>query len=194
MLFDSWQGLVRVAVVGVLAYIGLVVLLRVSGNRTLSKLSAFDLIVTVALGSTLATVVLTKDVALVEGLLAFALLVGLQFVVTWLSVRSETVARIVKTDPVLLFHRGRYLQSAMRRARVTAEEVRAALRSEGVADTSCVRAVVLESDGTMSVLREEGGAGKTLQDVEVPNDSVKLDEPGLQAPAQLTSSETSRGR
>ena len=76
MLFDTWFGLVRIVVVGTAAYAALVLILRVSGKRTLAKLNAFDLVVTVALGSTLATVLLSKSVALAEGLLGFALLVG----------------------------------------------------------------------------------------------------------------------
>lgn len=82
MLFSGWDSLLRILVVGVLAYVALVVFLRVSGKRTLSKMNAFDLVVTVALGSTLATVLLDKDVALAEGASAFALLIGLQFAVT----------------------------------------------------------------------------------------------------------------
>ena len=84
--FDTWLALGRTAVVGVLAYLALVFLLRISGKRTLSKMNAFDLVVTVALGSTLATVLLSKNVALANGVLAFALLIGLQFAITWLSV------------------------------------------------------------------------------------------------------------
>ena len=67
MFFDDWNGLLRTLVVGILAYIAIVVLLRVTGKRTLSKMNAFDFIVTVALGSTLATVLLSQDVALAEG-------------------------------------------------------------------------------------------------------------------------------
>lgn len=78
MFFDTWQGLGRIVVVGVLAYAALVIFLRFSGKRTLSKMNAFDLIVTVALGSTLATILLSKDVALAEGLLALLLLIALQ--------------------------------------------------------------------------------------------------------------------
>ena len=74
---------------GTLAYTALVVLLRTTGKPPLSKMNAFDLIVTVAHGLTLATVLLSKDVALAEGVLAFALLVHLQFAITWLSIRSE---------------------------------------------------------------------------------------------------------
>ena len=70
LFFGGWAELGRTILVGVPAYLTLIVFLRVSGKRTLSKMNAFDLIVTIALGSTLATVMLSKDVSLVEGGLA----------------------------------------------------------------------------------------------------------------------------
>jgi uncharacterized membrane protein YcaP (DUF421 family) len=120
-----------------------VLILRVSGKRTLAKLNAFDLVVTVALGSTLATVLLSKSVALADGLLGFALLVGLQYAVAWLSVRSPRFGAVVKSEPSLLLHRGRFLEGAMRRQRVTQEEVVSALRSSGLARPEDAAAVVL---------------------------------------------------
>ena len=79
MLFNGWFPLLRTTVVGVPAYAALVVFLRFSGKRTLAKMNAFDLIVTVSLGSTLATIALSEDVAVIQGLLALALLIALQF-------------------------------------------------------------------------------------------------------------------
>ena len=79
-------------------------------------MNAFDLIVTVALGSTLATVLLTEQVALAEGLLGFLVLIALQFAMTWLSVRSRLVSQLIKGEPVLLLHRGEMLRGAMRRS------------------------------------------------------------------------------
>ncbi|EJW09949.1 hypothetical protein A33M_0764 [Rhodovulum sp. PH10] len=152
MLWSSWSDLGRVLLVGTLAYVALVVILRISGKRTLSKLNAFDLVVTVALGSTLATVLLSKDVSLAEGVLALALLITLQYVITWLSVRSERIQEIVKAEPTLLVHRGRFLETAMRGQRITREEILAALRASGVADPHDAAAVVLETDGTVSVV------------------------------------------
>ncbi len=138
--------------VGVLAYLALVALLRVSGKRTLSKLNAFDLVVTVALGSTLATILLSKETPLAEGVLAFALLIGMQFVISWLSVRSAKVSGLVKSEPALLLYRGTLLSEALRRERVTEEEVRAAVRSAGFASLKTVAAVVLETDGTITAV------------------------------------------
>lgn len=167
MLFDSWFVLFRVAVVGTVAYAALVMLLRVSGKRTLAKLNAFDLIVTVALGSTLATVLLSKSVALLEGLVAFLLLAGLQYLVAWLSVRSSRFGDVVKSEPTLLLHNGCFLVSAMRTQRVTRAEVLAALRSSGVADPQQVAAVVLETDGSFSVIKDmdQRTGGSTLAGV-----------------------------
>ncbi|MDF1586866.1 DUF421 domain-containing protein [Marinimicrococcus flavescens] len=154
MFFDSWLGLLRVLVVGTLAYGSLVLLLRVSGKRTLAKMNAFDLVVTVALGSTLASILLTESVALAEGLLGFALLVGLQYVVAWGSVRSVRVRRLVKSEPRLVLWKGRFLGEAMRLERVTEDEVLAALRGSGEADPGRIEAVILETDGSFSVVPE----------------------------------------
>lgn len=154
MFFDNGTGLARTVLVGIFAYTALLLLVRISGKRTLSKMNAFDLIVTVALGSTLATILLSKDTALAEGVLALALLIFLQFVITWLSVRSEKVSRLVKAEPRLLFHKGEFLRSAMKKERVNEGELLQAMRSKGVSSVAKVEAVVLETDGSFSVLEK----------------------------------------
>jgi len=94
-LFQGWSGLERVAIVGVAAYLALVLMLRVSGKRSLAKLNAFDLVVTVALGSTLATTLLSKTVALAEGVAAFAVLLLMQYAIAWGGTRSDRFQRLV---------------------------------------------------------------------------------------------------
>jgi len=153
--FQSADGPLRVAVVGALAYGALIAMLRISGKRTLSKMSAFDLVVTVALGSTLSSILLSRDVALVEGLVALALLILLQFAVAWTSVRSAPLRSWIKADPTLLYHDGTFIDEAMMRQRVTHDEIMAGVRGAGHNDLSTVRSVVLEPDGSLSVI----GAG-----------------------------------
>lgn len=165
MFFSGWESLLRTIVVGALAYIALVVFLRVSGKRTLSKMNAFDLVVTVALGSTLATVLLTKDVALADGAVAFALLIGLQFVVTWSSIRVRWIRRWVTGEPLILLYRGAFLPAALRHARVTEDDVRAAVRAAGLGDLEMVQAVVLETDGSFSVVHHDEGRSSSLKGV-----------------------------
>lgn len=165
MFFDSWSDLGRVLVVGPLAYLGVIVLVRASGKRTLAKMNAFDFLVTIALGSTLATILLSKDVSLVEGLTALAVLIGLQYLMSFLAYRSRRVERLIKARPELLYHRGRFLPEALRRTRVTEEEVRAAARTEGHADLAAIDAVVLETEGSLSVLVDAPGAADAIPGV-----------------------------
>ena len=161
VFFSGWESLARTLVVGLLAYTVLIVFLRISGNRTLSKMNAFDLIVTVALGSTLATVLLSKDVALAEGALALGLLISLQFIITWLSVRVSWVKRLVTGEPILLLYDGELLQASLRKARVTQDEVRSAVRSSGLLRLEAAQAVVLETDGSLSVVKRGEGKGES---------------------------------
>jgi len=151
MLFQDWSDIVRTLLVGVLAYLGLVLFLRVSGKRTLAKLNAFDLVVTVALGSTLSAILLQESVALAEGLTAFATLILLQFLVTFTSVRSRRFARAVRSEPALLVRGGEVLEKAARRERITAEEIESAVRADGGTEIADADMVVLESDGSLSV-------------------------------------------
>ena len=159
--FNGWSGVARTLVVGALAYVALVAFLRVSGKRTLAKMNAFDLVVTVALGSTLATILLNKQVALLEGLAAFLALIGLQYAVAWLALRSSSFRRAVKSEPRLLLFEGAFLDAPMRSERVTREEVLAALRAQGVGRLEDAAAVVLETDGGFTVLSRQGDTSLT---------------------------------
>ena len=139
MFFDGWNIIGRTLVIGPLAYLAMLLLLRVSGKRTLSKMNAFDFIVTVALGSTLASIIVSEGVALAEGVTAFALLIFAQYVITYFSVRSKRFESFVKAEPTLLYHQDRFLYSAMRHERVTEQELRAAARGKRLFElrTSC---------------------------------------------------------
>lgn len=167
MWFDAWSQVMRVVVVGAAAYVWLVLVLRLTGKRTLAKLNAFDLVVTVALGSVLATILLSADVAWIEGAAAIATLVLLQVAVSWTSTRFTHGRSAVTASPSTLLRDGRFLDEAMQRNRVTASEVRQAVRSNGVGGLDQVAAVVLESDGTLSVVtRSQLGDGSALGDVD----------------------------
>lgn len=166
MWFDSWADLGRVLAVGAAAYVTVVLVLRLSGKRTLAKLNAFDLVVTVALGSTLATILLNRDVSWAEGALALALLVALQFLVAWTTTRLPHGRTVVTAPPTLLLRDGHPLLDPLRTQRVTLDEVHQAVRSAGFGDLSTVAAVVLESDGSMSVVStQQVGDWSALQGV-----------------------------
>lgn len=153
MLFQGWPGIARTLLVGTLAYVTLVLFLRISGKRTLSKLNAFDLVVTVALGSTLSAILLQESIALAEGATALGLLILLQYLVTFASVRSNSVAKLIRSEPTLMVRSGSFCHDAMMRQRITEDEIMSAVRSNGSQGLAEVEAVVLESDGTLSIIK-----------------------------------------
>lgn len=109
MFYDDAGGLLRVLIAGTLAYVWLILILRVTGKRSLAQLNAFIVIVTVAIGSTLASVIVTTTVALAEGMVALSLLEVLQLVVAWLSVRSPALQHAVTAAPTFLLRDGQVL-------------------------------------------------------------------------------------
>lgn len=152
LFFDSWASFYRIILITILAYASLIVMLRVSGKRTLSKMNAFDFIVTIALGSTLATVILSKNVALLDGLLGFFMLIFLQYLITWLSVRYKKVKQVITSDPVLLAYKGELLHETLKKERITVEEVFVAVRQRGLLDLGDIHAVVLETTGSINIV------------------------------------------
>lgn len=152
MWFDTWNDVLRIVLVGASAYALLVLLLRLSGKRTLAKLNAFDFVITIALGSVLATIVLDSRTSLVDGLVGLSLLVGLQLVVAAVTARFPRARAVVTARPTVLLRDGQPDVAAMRARRVGLDELRQAVRSAGTGDLAAVAAVVLETDGTMSVI------------------------------------------
>ena len=165
LFFSGWATIGRTLLVGTLAYLALVILLRVSGKRTLSTMNAFDLVVTVALGSTLANILLSPDVALAEGVVGMGLLILLQWIIAWSSSRARAVAKLVKSEPRLLVLRGRWLHEAMQEERVLDAEILSAVRAQGIASLADVEAVVLETDGSFTVMGPSDGPPTALRTV-----------------------------
>jgi uncharacterized membrane protein YcaP (DUF421 family) len=172
--FDSWYNVGRTVTLSIIGFAALMTMLRVSGKRVLSKLNVFDFVFVVAVGSVFAATIIEKDVTLVEGLASLATLIGIQVVLAKLAVYSPTAERIINGTPTLLLSNGKFIPHALRKERVTEEEVRAAIREEGVTRVEDVDAVVLENDGTLTVAWKSKKPGaSSLVDAEVPDDDRK---------------------
>ena len=165
MFFESWNILVATLISLLLIYTAVVLILRISGKRTLAKWNAFDFVVTIALGSIAASTIVSDSVSVAQGVTALAGIVLLQAIVTSISVRTEWFRSVVKGDPVLLLKNGEFRDDVLRKNRVTRGEVRAAIRENGIAEVADVGAVVLENEGRFSVIRTIEREGTALLDV-----------------------------
>ena len=164
--FSGWDVIVRTLVAGSATYFILIALLRVTGPRTLAKWYAFDLIITVALGSTFANGVMSKDISIAQAVAGFVLLIALQYAINKASQRWPKLVSIVNPAPVLLLFHGEFQDAAMRRNRVSRADVCKALRGRGHAAYEQVAAVVLEPDGTFSIVEKmEQDKTSALEDI-----------------------------
>ncbi len=155
IFFKSWDSILRVLITVIVAYPGLILLLRIYGKRSLSKLNMFDFIITVAFGSTLASVVIQENVTIIDGLVTFALLLTAQYIVTKTSLTSDLLNKIIKSDPTILFYEGEFVEKGMESGRVSEAEILASIRQQGIACLNDVHAVVLETNGELSVLKAQ---------------------------------------
>src|SRR5690625_6446683 len=92
-----------------------------------------------------------KTVSLMEGIVALALLIGLQFAITWSTVNIKALNGVVRSSPTLLLYDGEMIERNMKKERVTESELLASLRKEGVHSISNVKAVVLEANGETTI-------------------------------------------
>lgn len=156
LFFDNWDGIIRTGITTILAYALVVLMLRISGKRTLAKMNAFDTVVTIALGSILGSVILSKSTPLAEGLLAIALLIILQYAITFISVRSRFFKVVVSSNPTLLFYEGKLLHDQLKRERVSQEEINKSIRQAGYTSMEKIRAIIIESTGDITVIDADG--------------------------------------
>lgn len=136
-------------------YLFALIVLRLSGKRTLLKMNAFDFIITVSLGTVFGNILINQEDKLWHGILIFVLLLLFQYLTSTLSSRSDLFSRIVKAHPTLLFYDGKYFDHHLKKERVPKSEVLQAIREQGIGKTEEVAAVVLETDGTISVLPKD---------------------------------------
>jgi uncharacterized membrane protein YcaP (DUF421 family) len=166
--FNNWESLFRTILLTTLGYSAMVLLLRVSGKRTLSKMNAFDFIITIALGSSLASVALNKSIPIADFITATFLFIGLQLLLTWLSVRVKAIKSLITSSPSLIFYKGNFLHKAMKRERITIEEIYNASRQKGISTLDEIDMIILETTGEVTIIETITKGNKpTYDDVEV---------------------------
>jgi uncharacterized membrane protein YcaP (DUF421 family) len=161
-LFTSWSTVGWIVLSGVLMLLAVVVIVRITGLRSLAKMSSFDFTVTVAIGSILGSVVASGS-PISQGAVAVASLLGVQWSIAQFRRRSFG-SKVVDNTPILLVRDGQFIEEALTKARVTHSDVYAKLRQSNVHRMDQVIAVVLETTGDVSVVHGEGRLDAELYD------------------------------
>lgn len=170
LLWNGWGPIIRIVIVGTVTYVWILFLLRLTGQRTLATMKAFDFIITIAMGAAFGRILTARQVPIAEAITTFLLLVLLQYSVAWMQARSNGFSKLVTSDPILLYHNGNYLQGMMRKQHIREHELLGVVRKENIASMEEVEAIILEADGTFSVLKRAAVAGRSTYEGLVKRD------------------------
>ncbi len=152
LFFSGWESLLRVILTTVMTYLLLLIILKSFGSRSVSSFSVYDLITTITIGSTISSILVFEEVTLINGIIAILLLLLIQLIISKLTTHWPNLANVISPSPKVVFLRGDFLEENMKKAHINKEEILAAIRSEAQTTSDKVYAVVLEVDGTLSVV------------------------------------------
>ncbi len=163
-LTDGWAPIARTLVVTTATYVALVVMVRISGQRTLARMTTFDFILAVTLGSAFGRVVTATEVGAVDAIVALGVLISIQWLLVVLRARVTAVGRLLNPRASLIYHDGHLQRAALRRHRLTEDDVLVNLREHGLGSLDEAHTIVLEPDGVFSVITaDKVGDGHALE-------------------------------
>ena len=149
----DWQQVIGISLSVIGFYFCLILFTRLNGLRSFSKLSSYDFAMTIAIGSILASTVLSKSSSLLQGLVAVGMLFVLQALVSFLRRKIKPVKTLLDNQPIILMSRGQYFHDNLKEANISINDIKQILRKNGIKSKSEVFAVIMETTADMSVIK-----------------------------------------
>jgi uncharacterized membrane protein YcaP (DUF421 family) len=142
-----WELVVR----GVVVYLFLVILLRLTGKRQVGQLAPFDLVLLLVLSNAVQNAMNGGDNSVLGGMISAVTLISLNWLLGVVTYRSHRLARLIEGRAEVIIHNGKVDHEVMARERLTQSELDTALRRAGCASVADVHFAVLENNGDISV-------------------------------------------
>jgi uncharacterized membrane protein YcaP (DUF421 family) len=156
-----WQNLTALSISipnlvvrGVVVYVAILILMRISGKREMGHMGAVEFVTLLLISNAVQNSMNGGDNSLIGGLVLAATLIGLSLIFSALAYRSILFTKMFEGTPTLLMHKGKLIKKNLQRERLRESELRVLLRKQGFHHYSEVATAILESDGTLSVTRE----------------------------------------
>lgn len=149
----NWQQVVGIALSVIGFYFCLILFTRIVGLRSFSKLSSYDLAMTVGIGSILASTVLSKSTSLLQGVFAIGMLFTLQAVLSIIRRKFKPFKALIDNQPIILMANGSYLYDNLKEAKLSENDIKQILRKNGIKSKSEVFAVIMETTADISVIK-----------------------------------------
>jgi uncharacterized membrane protein YcaP (DUF421 family) len=152
-----WELILR----GVVVYVFLLILLRITGKRQVGQLAPFDLVLLLVLSNAVQNAMNGGDNSLIGGLISAATLVAINYVVGLATFKNKKLEALIEGRPQILIHNGKLFRDIMDNAHLTQHELNAALRQAGCTCVEDVRSAFLENSGSISVIKKDQVAAAT---------------------------------
>ncbi len=149
----DWQQVIGIALSVIGFYFCLILFTRIVGLRSFSKLSSYDLAMTVGIGSILASTVLSKSTSLLQGVFAIGMLFMLQALLSIMRRKFKPFKALIDNQPIILMSNGEYLWDNLKEAKLSTNDIKQILRQNGIKSKSEVFAVIMETTANMSVIK-----------------------------------------
>lgn len=148
----------------ILLYLALLVTVRLMGKRQLGEMEPSEFVVSMLLAN-LATIPMQDPaLPLSAGLVPILTVLALELILSWLSLRSIRIRKLLCGKPVILIEDGRLLQRNLKAARVTLDELTELLREQGILKLSSVKYAILETNGQVSAILHAADRPPTCRD------------------------------
>jgi uncharacterized membrane protein YcaP (DUF421 family) len=156
-MFDTIVPLWEIVLRTVIVYAALFVLLRVAGKRELGQMSVTDLVVILVIANAVQNSLNGGDTSLIGGLVSAATLIGMNVLLDRFGKQVPLLERFVRSEPTLLMQDGVFLEKNLEQENISKDEIAMSAREHGIKDLSEVSEAILEPDGSISVIPNEGG-------------------------------------
>ncbi|WP_093336852.1 DUF421 domain-containing protein [Salibacterium halotolerans] len=148
----------------VCAFFALLILTRIMGRKEMRQLTFFNFISGIAIGSIAANLIASDTFSLLNGMTALVVWSALTILFGLVDLHSRKARHLMEGNPILLIHQGEIMEDGLRRVRLDVEALKGMLRQKNAFAVSEVAFAVLETDGSLSVMKKkdaERAAGPT---------------------------------
>jgi uncharacterized membrane protein YcaP (DUF421 family) len=136
-------------------YLFIVIAIRLFGKKELAQLSVVDLVFILLISNSVQNAMVGPDATLSGGLVAASSLFLVNYLLKYLQYRFPKFGKVVEGDASMLVYKGKILESHMKKAKITEDELMEAVREHGVASVKEVDLAIMEVDGSISVLSDK---------------------------------------
>ncbi len=148
-------------------YMVLLLAVRIMGKSELSKMSPFQLVIAFMIAELAAIPIDSADASLINGIIAISVLMLLQVLISFLSIKSESFKNFISGKPTMLIENGKLNVKELMRQRISCTDLLEQLRIENCPSIGDVDYAILEGNGQLSVIPKAPNRPLTPKDMNI---------------------------